>query len=59
MIFHFCWTKTLDDFLAHLVWSGRLEEAVAAISVYTKIHTESRLAGSDLDTLTPEEGVRD
>ena len=59
MIFHFCWTKTLDDFLAHLVWSGRLEEAVAAIRVYTKIHTESRMAGCDLDRMALEEVVRD
>ena len=59
MIFHLCWTKALDDFLAHLVWSGRLEAAVAAVRVYTKIHSESRLAASDLASLTPEEIIRD
>ena len=59
MIFHLCWTKQCDDFLAHLVWSGRLEEAVATIRVYIKIHTESKMAGSDLDRMTPEEVVRD
>jgi len=59
MIFHLCWTKALDDFLAHLVWSGRLEAAVAAVRVYTKIHSESRLAASDLASLTPEEVIRD
>ena len=44
MVFSFCWDKNLDDFLSHLIWTDRLEEAVAAVHLYLKIHADCKMA---------------
>ena len=44
MVFSFCWDKNLDDFLSHLIWTDRLEEAVAAVRLYLKIHADCKMA---------------
>jgi len=58
MVFNFCWSKQLDEFLAHLIWNDRLDEAVDAIKVYTKIHSDSKLSSIDLESCSSEDLVR-
>ena len=58
MVFYYCWTKGLDDYLSHLVWSGRTGAAREAISVYVKIHSGCKLAALDLAAASDEEVIR-
>ena len=58
MVFYYCWTKSLDDYLSHLVWSGRTGAAREAISVYVKIHSGCKLAALDLAAASDEEVIR-
>ena len=58
MVFSFCWDKNLDDFLAHLIWTDRLEEAVAAVHLYLKIQADCKMAGTDVKNSTEVEIIR-
>jgi len=48
MVFSFCWNKNLDDFISHLIWTDNLEEAVAAVHLYLKIHSDCKMS-SEMD----------
>ena len=58
MVFSFCWDKNLDDFLSHLIWTDRLEEAVAAVHLYLKIHADCKMAETDVKNSTEVETIR-
>ena len=58
MIFNFCWNKNLDEFLTHLIWSDRVSEAVDAVKVYLKIHTNCKLSTLDIAKMSSEEVIR-
>ena len=44
MVFSFCWNKNLDDFISHLIWTDRLEEAVAAVRLYLRVHPDCKMS---------------
>jgi len=58
MVFNLCWNKNLDELLAHLIWSDRLQEAETAIKVYLIIHPECKLSTMEVTNLSSEELVR-
>ena len=59
MVFSFCWDKNLDDFLSHLIWTDRLDEAVAAVHLYLKIHADCKMATqTDIKNSTEVEIIR-
>jgi len=58
MVFNFCWNKQLDELLAHLIWNDRLNEAVDAIKVYSKIHPDCKMNSVDLKICSNEDLVR-
>ena len=56
MVFTLAWNKNLDELLSHLIWNDRLDDAVACVRVFYKIHDDSKL--SDMDEMSSEEIVR-
>ena len=58
MVFSLAWNKNLDELLAHLVWTDKLEDAVAAVRVYLEIHSDCKLATVGTDSMNSEEIVR-
>ena len=59
MVFSFCWEKNLDDFLSHLIWTDRLDEAVAAVQLYLKIHADCKMASqTEVNNSTEVEIIR-
>ena len=58
MAFSLCWNKNIDDFISHLLWTDRLEEAVAAVRLYLRIHAECKMSQTDVQTSTDVEIIR-
>ena len=58
MAFSLCWNKNVDDFISHLLWTDRLEEAVAAVRLYLRIHAECKMSQTDVQTSTDVEIIR-
>jgi len=58
MVFNLCWSKQIDDLLAHLIWNDRIEEAADAINVYVKVHPECKTSSLDLASTSSEDLVR-
>ena len=58
MVFSLCWNKNLDDLISHLIWTDRLEEAVAAVHLYLKVHADCKMSQTNTGILTDVEIIR-